>query len=95
MNLATFKQSINRAEERITTRRYGVCDALDAVGKVKPRYNWQSYASVEFNKMFKPRSRGHCTYWLGSLDSTNHIKRITYLRLFEQYVISEKLYKEW
>jgi len=99
MQLSEFKREINKAELKLSElnvnyfygdmrRTNGVCCVLYAA--VGPRLK------NEFVKLFKPLRASERGFWLGKINDDHNLnKRKVALRLFEQYCISEKLYKEY
>lgn len=106
MTKIEFQKRIDRANRKLLSKskyfRYhndiynnGVCDVLSIV--FDPR-GFKSYNNVkaitDFTKILKPKYSSSL-YWLGERNQKNLERRQIALRLFEQYAIDNKLYKEY
>ena len=95
MTKSEFQECINRAEaylERagvpaIPGCYMGVCSALGGAVNI--------FAMAEFQLLFKPDDHVSGAFYWGLPSKKGLLKRQIALRLFEQYCLDEKLYKEW
>ncbi len=100
MLLSEFKRKINKAEKLLfktytnnwnmkINYLHGVCCVLDTVFNMNYEKGWQYPLFSDF--MEPDTSRGQ--YWLGDRNKENAETRQVALRLFEQAVIDNQIYR--
>lgn len=91
MKLMEFKKLINNTEKILLINSYGICCAFDSVCLFNYRID-EASLKRQLRLLYNKSSK--YSYYFGKPGSNKPL-RLVALRLFEQYCITEGIYKEF